>query len=150
MVYQWRLGSRISAPAQVAGEVCEQLEREGRLTAQDLVDVSRDENAPLHGVFEWDDSIAAEEWRKQQARCVINSIVIRSEQESVEPVRAFFKVETTGNHYESVYTIIKTPDKREMLMRQVLEEMQSLRQKYANIAEFENVWNAVDAVNVDI
>ena len=42
--------------AQVAGEVCERLEARGRLTPSDLVDESRAEDAPLHGMFTWDDS----------------------------------------------------------------------------------------------
>ena len=39
-------------------------------TPQQIVDRARDENSELHKCFEWDDSIAAENWRKQQARII--------------------------------------------------------------------------------
>ena len=49
--------------AQISGEVCDALSEKGLLTAANLVDVSRPEDAPLHSVFEWVDSVAAEKWR---------------------------------------------------------------------------------------
>ena len=58
MVYKWDKGSRFSVSAQVAGEVCEELEKKGELTAKNLVDVSRPEDAPLHKCFNWNDEEA--------------------------------------------------------------------------------------------
>ena len=40
----------------------------GRLTAEGVLDAARDEAHPLHGEFEWDDSVAAEQHRLSQAR----------------------------------------------------------------------------------
>ena len=96
MVYQWKEGARISFPAQIAGRVCAALEEQNALTAQRLVDESRPEDAPLHAAFEWNDTIAAEEWRKHTARHIINSLVIREEAQA--PVRAFFNIRAEVLH----------------------------------------------------
>ena len=52
--YTWLAGSRHKVDAEVAGRVCEELERNGGLTAERLVEASRPEDAPLHKEFEWD------------------------------------------------------------------------------------------------
>lgn len=48
----------------------------GKTDAKDVVDDARPIDSPLHPVFEWDDSIAAESYREDQARRLIRSVVI--------------------------------------------------------------------------
>lgn len=43
--YRWASGSRHRVSADIAGEVCDRLAKENNLSAQTLVDVSRDEKA---------------------------------------------------------------------------------------------------------
>lgn len=47
----------------------------GALTAQSVVDESRDPGALLHPAFEWDDAKAAEEYRRRQASSLIRAVV---------------------------------------------------------------------------
>ena len=52
-MYEYRVKGLVKAPAQVAGEIMEQLEQsEQGLSPASLLDASRDESAPLHGEFE--------------------------------------------------------------------------------------------------
>jgi hypothetical protein len=46
----------------------------GRLTPQIVLDAAKRESHPLHEYFEWDDSIAAQAWRVEQARGLIRSV----------------------------------------------------------------------------
>lgn len=46
------------------------------VTPEKIVNFARDENTELHKCFQWDDSIAAENWRKQQARQVVMSLTV--------------------------------------------------------------------------
>ena len=46
---------------------------EGNLLPEQVVEAARDHVSPLHKHFEWDDSVAAEAWRKNQARQLIQS-----------------------------------------------------------------------------
>lgn len=145
MVYQWKSGSRIAGiSAQEAGEVCESLDGVGCLSAQRLVDVSRPIEAPLHKAFEWNDAVAGEEWRKHQARHIINSVVEAPAKKDDTPVRAFYKLEQAGDNYESVRTILKSVSKREALLRDALRELDAFRRKYSALQELATVFLAID------
>lgn len=144
MVYKWRDGSRIGANAQIAGEMCAQLESEGRLTAKNLLDANRPEDAPLHGVFDWNDSTAAESWRTHQARNVINSLVVVAEQ--AEPVRGFFKIERSESTYHSLSTIIRSESKTEALLREALGELEAFKRKYNTLKQLTDVFCAIEKV----
>jgi hypothetical protein len=79
--YEWRDGSFGGVKADVAaGEIDRIQKRDGVCTPKALVDESRDEAAPLHDVFEWDDEAAAESYRVEQARSVIRSVVVTYEE----------------------------------------------------------------------
>ena len=140
MVYEWKdLASvrNIKADAQVAGEVCEELEREGRLTPENLVEVSKDENAPLHNEFEWNDATAAKKYRRSQAQFIIQMLVVKSsdneEEEKKPPVRAFFAIDKERRNYESVVTILESKDKTATLREQVVKELACFYGKYQAI-----------------
>lgn len=51
-----------------------ELEQDGRLTSGDLVAAARNPDHPLHDMFEWDDTVAAEKYRIDQAREIIRSV----------------------------------------------------------------------------
>ena len=123
--------------------MCSQLESEGRLNAQTLVDENRPVDAPLHNAFEWDDSIAGEEWRKHQARNIINALVITPENRSVE-TRAFFKLSSAEKNYDSVHTIIRDEDKSEQLFRDATRELKSFQKKYSSIEKLHSVVMAIE------
>ena len=76
MVFEckWMTGFRCSVKAEVAGEVMQRLESEGRLTPANLVDEARPEESPMHKAFEWDDAKAAENYRRQQATQMMSSV----------------------------------------------------------------------------
>lgn len=143
MVYEWKVKGLHKTAAQVAGEVCERLNAEGRLTAADLVEESRPKNAPLHDEFEWDNKLAADEWRKHQARNIINAIVVVNKTPEATPVRAFFQV-TAPSKYEAIQTIIKTPDMYDVLLRRALGEMSAFRDKYKQLKELDGVFAEID------
>jgi len=56
----------------------------GSIAAQNVVDEARPDEAPLHPVFEWDDSKAAEGYRRGQARNLIRAVVLVADPESSE------------------------------------------------------------------
>ena len=59
-------------------------DRKGKLTASQVLEVARSPDSPLHPCFEWDDSIAAEQWRLEQARELIRRVKIVVEIDEVE------------------------------------------------------------------
>ena len=144
MIYQFRQGAHISgADAQTIGEVCAGLEAEHRLTAKDLVEESRPEDARLHKCFDWNDTTAAEKYREQQARGIIGSVVVKLEP-APEPVRAFFNIEHESPRYRAIQTILSDQDDTERLYRTALRELQSFRRKYSNLSQLTPLFDLID------
>lgn len=147
MVYEWKPGSRHGVGANTAGAVCEQLEAAGSLTAKSLLDASRPEDAPLHSEFEWNDSVAAERYREDQARSIIRHLTVRLDEKPGEPVRGFFRIERSGGQsYTSVNVILKQSDLRSNLLRKALDEMDAFQRKYSTLTELATVFAAVAKV----
>lgn len=148
MVYQWKKAAHIKTDAQTAGEVCEQLESTIGLSAVNLLDVSRAADAPLHNEFEWDDETAAEEYRLQQARHIINCLCIKTEgaEKAAEPVRAFFKVEK-AELYDSLNVILRSEDKHAALLRAAAAELAAFQRKYNALAELQPLWEIIEQIS---
>lgn len=142
MVYKFKSGSYIKADPQIAGAMLERLEAENNLTAKALVDANRDESAPLHNEFEWDDSIAAEAYRETQARHIINCIEIVREE--AEPVRAFFNITRGEPVYHHINAILQEKDSRDALLKAALAELICFKKKYKNLVELAKVFSAID------
>ena len=146
MIYKWKSGARAPVPAQVAGEVCEQMSANGELTPRALVDASRPEDAPLHAAFEWDDEKAAEAYREGQAAYIIRSI--EGEHEGMEePVRAFFTVPTMGGEayqYHSVEAVLKDANSREALLARAKRELEAFVRKYGQLEELAEIIASVE------
>lgn len=150
MIYEWKVGAQIKTAPEKAAEVLNKLAEENRLNAEEVVNASRPEDAPLHNEFEWRDDVAAEEYRKHQARHIIACLIQREEEKNTEPVKAYFKVSETTNNYEPINAIIKTEDGQEALKRLCLKEFMAFKAKYANILKFIKANEQVDALQTVI
>src|SRR5690606_1315589 len=80
--------------AQTAGKELERIREanDGRLRPEDVVVSAQKQDSPLHAIFTWDDSKAANEYRLSQARRLIRLVVIERKDMDVP---AFFNVTTT-------------------------------------------------------
>lgn len=145
MAYQYKPWARYKTPADVAGQVMNDLAKQNNLNAKALVDVSRPEDAALHNEFEWNDSIAAEKWRMQEARVLIDAVVLVVEEAEVAPVRAFVQVEEQSN-YEPIHVILKDENKTEQLLQRALTELNAFRNKYRSLEIFKKLFDEIDRI----
>ena len=141
MVYSFKTGAHIRADAQAAGEMCERLAEEGRLTAKNLVEENRPEDAPLHGAFEWDNDEAAERWREHQARHIIGCLVVKPEKR--EPTRAFFNIVRSEPTYSHIESILQSANDTENLLRTAFSELSAFQKKYFMLKELAGVFEAI-------
>lgn len=149
--YQWKTKGLYKTDANIAGAVFEELENTVGLTAENIVNASREELAPLHNEFEWDNDVAAEEWRKRQAQNMIGNLsIIIAETEDIpaEPVRAFFSTEL--HHYENIRVIMTDATKKNDLLQKAIRELQSFKKKYATLSELSNVFTSIDEVTREV
>ena len=139
--YKWNDGYHHKCDPNVAARVTNELEKQGKLTAKNLVDVSRPVDAPLHPEFEWDDMKAAEKFREEQARNIIRSIQIVYE--DYEPRKMYCNIRRTDPEYMSVDVAISKPDTRQMLLDNAFRDMEIFQKKYEMLTELANVFDAM-------
>lgn len=112
MKYTFRNGARITKiEAQVVGEELDRIHKEhGALKPTSVVDEARPEEAALHPCFEWNDSVAAEEWRLHTARNLIRSVQVITPDNEQEPVYVSVNTENKEREYQPVSVVVKTPN----------------------------------------
>lgn len=149
VIYGWRPGSQVRLDPQKAGEVLERLGKRhnGVLEPEMVVDAARDEKSPLHPHFEWDDSAAAEEFRKGQARELVRSLTIDISRSNLEEkkVRAFVNVETGGERgYVSTFTAMSSEDLRKQVLERAFGELEAWRARHAELSELARIFSAIE------
>lgn len=114
-------------------------EEHGRLTPAVVVDAARPDDHPLHARFVWDDAVAGELYRREQAHELIQSVRITytRQDNSQASVRAFHAVRGDEGHvYQPTDEILADPLLTKMLLADMKREWQTLRARYETFAEF--------------
>lgn len=154
MVYKWKDGIRGVAgiTPEVAGKCIEKIiEMKGNITPVALLEAARSEKHPLHNYFIWDDAIAAERYRQEQAGYIIRHIVIEPENitDSKIQVRAFVNVEEDKeSHYTTIGNAMANPALREQVISKAYKELKSWENKYWDLKEFAEVFDAIKLLKV--
>lgn len=115
-------------------------------TPAEVLELARDEHTELHKCFQWDDSIAAERWRLEQARQVCKSFTVVIEKaDKKEPQR--FRVvqhDKEDKVYRPVVFTVRDDDQYARLLKQAKEELASFKRRYKSIVELEGVIEEID------
>lgn len=117
--------------------------KHGTLKPEIVIEESAPENSVLHQCFQWDDTIAAYLWRKEQARKLITNItVVVVNQDVAYKVRAMVNVardESVGRSYIPITEAIHDDTAYKDLLNQAKDEMESFVTKYSQISELNPV-----------
>jgi hypothetical protein len=126
----------------------------GAITPQIVVDTARDDNHPLHAHFEWDDSVAGEMYRCNQAAYMIRRVTIRRTTPQGDDLvtRAWVsrteiegtKSDNVTGQYLPVQVVISSPDLRPKYEQAMEREWKQLYAKYKDYQAF------IDLVSADI
>lgn len=105
-------------------EISKIIKNQGKVTPTDLVILAGNKNSPLHNYFEWNDSIAAQRHRIDQARYMLNHIVTVVEFDG-KPLqqRCFYNVVNADKErvYVNLKTVIETPDYVKQLIKECIK-----------------------------
>ena len=135
--YSFKPGARVKGgvDAQVIGETLSQIaEEHGGIAPEAVVEAARPESSPLHPCFTWDDSVAANEFRKGEARNLVRVVQVEPTT-SVAPVPAFVNVTTVDagagrqsfSHYVPSSVVAKDVDLFDSAWRSAYERVESAR-----------------------
>lgn len=97
------------------------------LTPENLINEAKDKNNPLHDLFDWDNNIAGDKWRLQQARVIINEVkVVIDEKEYYAFENVSVKVNDNLEHkreYMPIVTIMSNKELRQQIIRSALQQL---------------------------
>ncbi len=147
--YGFGTGYLSKVDPQEVGEALEQLQgREGILTPARVVESARPKRSPLHDAFEWDDSVAAQAHREDQARHLIKAVRVQYSSEP-EPRYAFVNVVTTNQRgYLDTHVAMGDPILREQVLNEATIALQHWRKRYHHLEELRPVVEAIDGLHV--
>lgn len=156
--YEYRDGWHPSVDANTVGGVMEEIEcRNGAVTSESFLEASRPEDSPTHGVFEWDDGIAAERYRLHQASrtiCAIRVIVKKGQEagQQIRPPRAFVNIvddDSRKARYMNVSDALSNMETRCAVLARAMRELKSFQEKYSALSELADVFAAIDRVRIE-
>ncbi len=139
------LGNLATVNPAVVGEAIESISKRhnGAVTPEVVVEASKPKTAPLHNYFEWDDSIAGQRYRLDQARYLIRAVVQPMKIDGQEiRTRAFVRVPSPENgvrretgDYRPIRAVLSNKESRATLLRQALSEHKAWGERYAMLTE---------------
>ena len=149
--YEWSNGIEQKVSAEIVGNELSKIEEEnGQVTKENFLETARSEESPLHNLFEWNDTVAAEKYRLSQAGYYIRMLVktLVQEEEKPKTFRAFVSI---SNHEEKGQFIdtqkaLSQEDTRKIVLNNALKELNVFKSKYENLNELSVVFAAIDEV----
>lgn len=124
----------------------------GELTPEDILADAQHDNSPLHSFFEWSDTEAARQYRLQQARGLIRSVVavyVREDRPAVR-TRAYVHVQRPGDepHYREASHAMSQKSTRDAVLKRALQELIGWQKRYHDLHEFADLFEAVEQMEM--
>jgi hypothetical protein len=140
--YQWKIKSLAKNVDvdKAVNEFKEIQDKYGALTPENIVNAARSKKSPLHPAFEWDNNIAAEHYRLQQARNIINNveiIIISDGEERNIPVYEIIKIKDEERQYKHIETL--TFNEVEQVKQNTIIALNQLTLKLKIYKEFDKI-----------
>ena len=140
--YHWKNG-RCKGNAQKVGE---RIAAMGKPTAREVLEDGRKKTSPLHECFEWNDGVAAEKYRLDQARGILMELVItvpkKKGNETVNlEYRAYENIRQDDNaegFYINTLEMLQTPEYAEIAFanaRAIIEEQSEKLERFKDWME---------------
>lgn len=109
---------------------------EGHLTPQATVAAARDPRSPLHPHFEWDDKLAAEAYRLDQARHLIRLIRVSDETREFDPP-AFLSVSEgkAGTSYRTMGAVLNSVTLQDAVLKAAERDLLAFEARYQRLED---------------
>lgn len=153
MTYIFKGATRPTEESEAMGAYLQSLRREdGRLYTCDVVRTAREEDCVAHKCFQWDDALAADAHRLDQARKLITSVELVREagEDKHITMPAFTHLRADRNGYRETEEVYAVPELRSSLVVQLKTDWLALKSKHdeviSELAEFDKFDEAVDAL----
>jgi hypothetical protein len=119
----------------------------GRLVPKDIVEAARNPRSPLHGFFEWDDTVAAEKYRIVQATVLVRHVKVTITPTNQEPitVRAYV-APYKGQGYISIERALNDDQMRQQLLAQAHADLEAFQRRYEVLDELDEIFSVITSM----
>jgi len=109
----------------------------GSITPEILVNEAKKRKSPLHAIFEWDDTKAAENYRLQQARILLNNIQVTIITDNESKNISVYEVTSVKDGYKAIDTF--NSDDIEFVKIGIERDLFYLKKKLSLYKQFDKV-----------
>lgn len=121
----------------------------GRATPEAMVSNAADPQSPLHRYFEWDDKKCGRLYRLTQARHLIASVLVQSDDNI--PMRQYLNVKIGADStYTSIEQIEATPDLIEQVIEDAYSQLIRWKTRYGRYCSHFNIQQSEDMTKITI
>lgn len=138
---------------QKAIKIIKQIQKTRGLTTEAVLEEARNRKSPLHHLFEWDDSKAAEQWRLQQARMIINQVkvIIGEKEYSQYESVVVHVIDDVGQIqrqrvYKPIEEIMGSKELREQMIANSLRQLRYWEEENQKYQELRPIMNTAQIV----
>lgn len=129
---------KTKADPQKIGEALAKIaaDAEGELRPLDVVETARNSRHILHKHFTWSDEAAANQWRLEEARNLIQCIRLVDDAGEDGSIRAFVSVAAeSGTSYRTVSEIRSSPDLQVLVLESAERDLESFQRRYRELTD---------------
>lgn len=139
-------------PAQVIGEHLAALHDRSPdgLSPALIVDDARSDDSPLHPIFTWDDSVAAEKWRHEEARMLVRHIrveYVADDGASDKRPHAFISVTERSSgepRWLPNVEVLSDEEYRGQVLDKAIDGLVEWRWRYSDLSELATLFAVID------
>lgn len=124
--------------------------KKGRLVAGQVVYAASDPDSPLHRFFDWDDTVAAEKWRLEQARKMIQEVEVVIEEVQTRAWQSVVVEKGTANEgrvYVRTDVAFREPKLASQIIDKAMAEVRAWRERYSDYSQLASIFEAIDGHN---
>jgi hypothetical protein len=155
-IYKAKLGAQFPKDkAQEIGEEIDTLKKDGKVTAEQVLEKARNKNSVMHPYFDWDKKSASYKWNLHQARMILNSIevvYINEETDEEEHHPMYINIKETQDKsnddeekapkeraYVDFETVGKNEDYRQQALADALQQVIHWKERYEWLEELAGI-----------
>lgn len=145
-IFSWK-SIGFNADAQLVGEELEQIELQGSLEAEDVLEYAKNnKKSELHKCFEWDNNEASRKYRLYQARQILCSISLEISEEPKIKQRVYVNIknkDTEERTFKNINEVLKNDEEYNQLISKAKEDLTRCKDKYENLVNKEDLKNII-------
>lgn len=136
--------------AQIIGHFLDKRFPTGGATPDKVLTLAKNPDSEIHDFFEWDNRLAAHQYRLQQARKLISCVCIVEGDGQVRGWLSVVVAEDGKRSYEEINKIASAESLYSQVIAAAAQQLFGWRERYRRYTQFFNVVSAIDAFEAEL